>query len=117
MRHRNKKKILGLKSHVRKSLLRNQATSLILYEKITTTKAKAKLLQSYVEKLITYGKENTLSIRRRLQEKLYSKKAASKVLEVLGPRFKEKKGGYTNIINLGKRKGDAADIAIIQFLK
>lgn len=116
MRHRNKKKILSRTSPVRRSLLRNLATSFVLYEKITTTKAKGKLMRSYVEKLITLGKNNDVNTRRRLLRKLYGKKAADKILEVLGPRYKERKGGYTRQITIGPRKGDGAEIVLVEFV-
>lgn len=97
-------------------MLRNLATSFVLYEKITTTKAKGRLMRSYVEKLITLGKNNDVNIRRRLLRKLYGKKAASKILEVLGPRYRERKGGYTRQITIGARKGDGAEMVLVEFV-
>ncbi|MBN1325907.1 50S ribosomal protein L17 [Candidatus Falkowbacteria bacterium] len=116
MRHANKKKILDRASAQRKALLRSLATSLILYEKIKTTQAKAKVLRPFVEKLITKGKKNDLLARRDLKKVLYKETAVKKVLEVLSPRYKERKGGYTRIIKLSARKGDAAKMAIIEFV-
>lgn len=116
MRHRNKKKILSRKSAAKKSLLRSLATNLVLHEKITTTKAKASVLRPYVEKLITLGKRNSLVTRRRLFEKVYEKKAAEKILEILSPRYNSRHGGYTRIITLGPRKGDGANMALIEFV-
>ena len=116
MKHRSNKKILSRKSQPRKHLMRNMATSLILYEKMTTTRAKAKALKPFIEKIITTGKISSLTSRKKLIGLLYSKKAVKKVLEVLSPKFKDSKGGYTRIIHLGTRKGDGAFISRIEFI-
>jgi large subunit ribosomal protein L17 len=116
MRHANKKKILDRTKAPRKALLRSLATSLVLYEKIKTTQAKAKAVRPFIEKLITKGKRNDLNARRELKKVLYQDNAIRKVLEVLSPRYKERKGGYTRIIKLGARTGDAAKMAIIEFV-
>ena len=81
-----------------------------------TTKAKAKAVRPLVEKLITLAKKNDLNSRRRLIKVLYHKKAVSKALEVLGPRYLERKGGYTRIIKIGRRDGDAAEMVQIEFV-
>src|SRR3989338_2397875 len=116
MRHRVKGKILDRKAGPRKALLRNLATSLIIYEKIKTTKAKAKALRPIVEKLITVAKPNDLTARRKLLSVLFHPKAVKKSLEVLGPRYQARKGGYLRIINLGRRQGDGAEICQIEFV-
>lgn len=116
MRHRNKTKILDRKKAPREALLRNLATSVILYEKVTTTTAKAKAIRPIVEKLVTIAKTNDLQSRRKLLEVLYDKNAVAKALEVLGPRYKERNGGYTRITALGKRQGDGADVSQIEFV-
>lgn len=116
MRHRKKGKILDRKKEARKALLRSLATSVIIYEKVKTTKAKAKAVKPLVEKLVTAAKKNDLNARRQLLTVLYHKKAVKKALEVLGPRYKERKGGYTRIINLGRRAGDGAEIVQIEFV-
>ena len=116
MKHRKKTKTLGRQKAARESLIRNMATSLILYEKIKTTETKAKVLRPYVEKLITLGKKNTLHARRQLLAKLYLETAVKKVLDELSPRFKDRKGGYLRITKLGFRQGDAAKIAKIEFV-
>jgi len=116
MRHRKKGKILDRKAGPRKALLRGLAVSLILYEKMQTTKAKAKTVKPIVEKLITHGKENTLAARRYLLKYLYKEAAVKKVLEVISPRYKDRKGGYTRIINVGRRQGDAAEIVQIELV-
>ena len=116
MRHRKKGKILDRKKEPRKALLRNLATSIIIYEKVKTTKAKAKAVRPLVEKLVTTARKNDLTARRKLLEILYHKKAVNKILEILGPRYKDRKGGYTRIINLGRRQGDGAEIVQIEFV-
>lgn len=117
MRHRNKKTILGRVAAPRKALLRNLAMSVILYENVNTTLAKAKAVCPLVERLITKGKVKTLMARRQLMKDLPAESAVLKVLEELGPRYAERKGGYTRIIKLGARKGDGAEIAQIQLIK
>ncbi len=116
MRHRKKGKIIDRKKASRVALLRSLTTSIIIYEKIKTTKAKAKAVKPLIEKMITVGKKNDLTARRQLLKVLYHKKAVKKVLEVLSPRYKERNGGYTRIINLGQRKGDGAEMVQIEFV-
>lgn len=116
MKHRNKIKTLGRKKAPREALLRSLATSLVLYEKIETTEAKAKVLRPYVEKMITLGKKNTLHARRQLLAKLYLESAVKKMLDELSPRYKERKGGYLRIVKLGFRQGDAAKMVKIEFV-
>ncbi|MFH1838434.1 MAG: 50S ribosomal protein L17 [Candidatus Kuenenbacteria bacterium] len=116
MRHRKKGKILDRKIGPRIALLKNLADSLIIHEKIKTTEAKAKVLRGVVEKLITIGKENNLTTYRRLLAYLPTKISAKKILEKLSPKYKEVKGGYTRIIKLGQRKGDASEMAQIEFV-
>jgi large subunit ribosomal protein L17 len=116
MRHRKKGKTLGRKKAPRESMFRNLASSLIIYEKITTTEAKAKAIRPIVEKLITVGKENNLTARRKLLQYLYVENAVKKVLEVLSPRYKDRKGGYTRITKIGERQGDGAKTAQIEFV-
>lgn len=114
MRHQKKGKTLGRKAAPRKALMRSLATSFMVYEKITTTKAKATVLRPMVEKLITLGKVDTLHNRRQVLKVLYLEGATKKVFEVLGPRFKDRKGGYTRIVKLPRRAGDAAEMAVLE---
>jgi len=116
MRHRKKGKTLDRKKASREAMLRNLAISLILYEKMKTTEAKAKALRPIVEKLITIGKENNLEARRKLLKYLYLENAVKKILEVLGPKYKEKRGGYTRIVKIGPRQGDGAKIVQIELI-
>lgn len=116
MRHLKKKITLDRNKAARRALLTNLAESLILYEKIRTTKAKAKALKSVVEKLITIAKKNTLAARRMLDKKLYTDNAAKKLMEILGPRYAKKRGGYTRVVMVKNRVGDGAEEAIIEFV-
>ena len=116
MRHLKKKVTLDRKSGPRKALLKSLATSLILYEKIRTTAAKAKAVRPSVEKMITLAKNPTVQVRRELLRKLYVEKAVKKILEVLGPKYQSRKGGYTRTIKIGPREGDGANIVQIEFV-
>src|SRR6185369_11802746 len=102
MRHQKKKKIGRGMDHKRK-LLRSLASSAILYEKIETSYANGRGVRSYLEKAITQAKDNSLHSRRLLLSKLIPM-AAKKALEVLGPKFKERKGGYTRLVKLNDPK-------------
>jgi len=102
MRHQKKKKIGKGMDHRRK-LLRAVASSVVLYERIETSYAKARAAKAYVEKAITQGKDNSLHSRRLLLSKL-SPIAAKKTIEVLGPKYKDRKGGYTRLIKLNNPK-------------
>ena len=97
-------------------MLRNLASSVLIYEKIKTTEAKAKAIKPIVEKLITISKKGDLTARRKLIETLPQKMAIKKAMEVLGERYKSRKGGYARIIKLGKRQGDGADIAQLELV-
>lgn len=117
MRHQNKKLFLGRQLGHRKMLMRNMATSLFLYDKIDTTLAKAKVLRSYAERLITSAKVDTLASRRAALAKLTDKKAVAKLFEVIGPKYKNRAGGYTRIRRISARRvGDAGEHAIISLV-
>ncbi|MCK4540234.1 50S ribosomal protein L17 [Candidatus Parcubacteria bacterium] len=116
MRHRVKKNILGRKKEPREMMLRNLTSSILIYEKVKTTKAKAKAVKPLVEKAITAAKKGDLAARRSLIEKLPQKMAIKKAMEVLGEKYKERKGGYTRIINLPQRQGDGAEMAQIELV-
>ena len=116
MRHRNKGRILSRKTAPRTALLRNLAQSIILYEKVRTTEAKAKEVRSTVERLITISKKPTLFARRRLLAVLHSESAVKKALEVIGPRYATRAGGYTRMTKIGMRQGDAAKIVQIELV-
>ncbi len=116
MRHRKAGTILGREKAGREALLRGLATSVMLYEKIRTTKAKAHAVQPLVERLITIGKTNGITTRRRLARTLYTDGAVKKVLEVLSPRYQARAGGYTRITKIGRRQGDAAEMAVLELV-
>lgn len=115
MRHRIFGRQLGRDTNERKRLFRNLSRSLILHGRITTTLGKAKALKPFVERLITYAKENTLSNRRLLLRKLPDKEAVNKLLLEIGPLFKKRAGGYTRIIRSGSRLGDNTTKVILSF--
>lgn len=116
MRHRNKNKILDRKKGPRELMLRNLASSIILYEKVKTTRAKAAAVRPLVEKLITTSKVGDLNARRNLLEVLLQKNAVLKAMEVLSIRYKERNGGYTRTIKLGTRQGDGAEMVQIELV-
>ncbi len=107
---------LSRKKDQRKALLKGLASALILNEKIRTTEAKAKEVRPRVEKFITQAQKGDLS-SRRLLARFFSPKIVTKLLKEIGPRYKERKGGYTRIIKLGPRKTDGARMAIIELIK
>lgn len=116
MRHRKKGTILSREKAPREALLRNLAANVILYEKITTTQAKAKAVKPLVEKAITSGKKATLASRRKLMSFFYTDHAVKKILEVLGPRYQSREGGYTRIVKLAPRKNDGAEMVQIELV-
>jgi len=97
-------------------MLKNLASSVLIYEKVKTTQAKAKAVKPLVEKMISAAKIGDLTARRKLIEALPQKMAIKKAMEVLGSRYKERKGGYTRTIKLGKRQGDGADMVQIELV-
>ena len=116
MRHRNKVKTLGRKAEPRNMMLRNLAASVLMYEQVKTTEAKAKTVRSLVERIITISKKGDLTARRRLLEILPQKMAVKKCMEVLGKRYENKKGGYTRIVKLGNRQGDGAAMVQLELI-
>ena len=117
MRHRKTNtSTFGLKYGPRKALLRGLVYSLVAKERIKTTLPRAKRIRPLVEKAITLGQKGSLHARRILLSKYPDKAAVSKILSDLSIRFKERPGGYTRIIKLGKRKGDQASKALIEFV-
>ena len=116
MRHRNKGRKLGRTKEPREMMLKNLACSVLIYEKVKTTKAKAKEVRSLVEKSITTAKKGDLSSRRKLLSSLPQKNAVDKLMNVLGEKYKERPGGYTRIIKLGNREGDGAEMVQIELV-
>ncbi len=114
MRHRKKGRALSRTSSHRTATLRNMATSLLLHERIRTTEARAKELRPFVEKLITLGGTDDVHSRRLVRRHIGDRIALHKLFDDIGPRFRERPGGYTRILKLGARKGDGAELAIIE---
>ena len=116
MRHSNKNKILDREKQPRELMLRNLASSILIYEKVKTTQAKAKAVKPLVERMITSAKKGDLNARRGLIKVLLQKNAIKKSMEVLGDRYKERSGGYTRIVKLGARQGDGAQMVQIELV-
>lgn len=116
-RHQYKGRKLGRKSGPRKALLRNLASQVILHEQVKTTLAKAKEVRPIVEKLITRAKKDTF-VNRRLVAKFLSNndKSLEKLFEQLGPLYADRNGGYLRVVKIDNRKGDNAEMAVIQLL-
>jgi len=116
MRHQKTTVKLSKKVGPRKALLRGLATSFVLNGRIETTQAKAKAVKPIVEKYITVSKVNNLVNRRKLVRYFYSEKAINKLLNDLGPKYQERKGGYTRIIRLTNRRGDNAPKVLLELV-
>ena len=95
-------------------MLRNLATSLFRHERIETTTAKAKELRPYAERLITLARRGDLHARRLVARKIQDREVLGKLFDEISPRYAERPGGYTRILKLGNRKGDAAEISLIE---
>lgn len=116
MRHLAHKRGFGRTTSHRVAMFRNMATSLLAFEKITTTLPKAKELRSVAEKMITLGKKGTLSHRRAALSFIRDEKVVGKIFSALAERYKSRQGGYTRIYKLGYRAGDAAPMAVIELV-
>jgi len=125
MRHRKAHRKLGRVSEHRTALLRNQATALLMHEHIETTVPKAKELRPFVEKIITIAKRGvkaadpkgkTLAAKRQVAEDVHNPEVVAKLFESLAPRCADRPGGYTRILKLGARRGDAAEVALIELI-
>ena len=116
MRHHTSGRKLNRTSQHRQMLFRNMAQALIKHEQIVTTLPKAKELRPVVERLITLGKRGDLHARRMAFARLRDDAMTKKLFEVLGPRYQERKGGYTRVLKAGFRYGDAAPMAVIELV-
>ena len=116
MRHNKAVNHLGRKSGHRKALLANMASSLILHKRIVTTEAKAKALKPYLEPLVTKSKEDTTHNRRVVFSYLKDKNAVSELFRTIAPKVADRPGGYLRILHVGFRQGDAAEMALIEFV-
>ena len=104
---------LGKPTDQRRAMLRQQVTDLMTYGKITTTVTRAKELKPLADKMITLGKRNTLASRRQALAFMTKEDAVTRVFTILAPIYAERNGGYTRVVRLGARRGDAAEEAII----
>mgnify|MGYP003573180635 CR=1 FL=1 len=116
MRHRKGGRKLGRNSAHRKALFRNMVTSLLAHERIQTTDAKAKELRGLTDKMITLGKRGDLHARRQALAVIRDADVTAKVFGELAERYRERPGGYTRVIKVGHRAGDAAPVSIIELV-
>jgi len=116
MRHNNATNPLGRKSAHRKSMLSNMASSLILHKRIKTTTAKAKALRVFIEPILTKSKEDSTHSRRFAFSNLKDKKAVHELFKEVSPKIADRPGGYTRILKIGSRAGDAAEICFIELV-
>lgn len=116
MRHGLKQRKLGRTTAHRKATLSNMAAALVKHEQITTTLPKARALRPFVEKLITLGRKGGLAARRLILSRMRDEAQTRKVLDVLGPRYVQRNGGYVRILKAGFRYGDAAPMAVIELV-
>ncbi len=117
MRHRNKGRQLSRTSSHREALLRNMATSLFRHGRISTTREKAKELRPFAERLITLARRGDLHARRLAARKVADKDVLFTLFDSIGPRFAERPGGYTRILKTGFRRGDGAEMALIELVE
>ena len=116
MRHLKSGRQLSRNSAHRWALMRNLITALLREEKIRTTDPKAKELRRWVERVITLGKQGSLHARRQVFAIVQDKAVVRKLFDTIGPRFKDRPGGYTRIIKIGIRRGDAAQMSVIELV-
>ncbi len=107
---------LGRDSSARKALFRSMLTSLFQYERIETTEAKAKEIRGLADKMITLAKRGDLHARRQVLAFIMDEEVVKKLFDTIAPKYAERPGGYTRVIKLGVRKGDAAPLAIIELV-
>jgi len=116
MRHRKTGRKLGRTAAHRKAMKRNLSEALLRHERIQTTLAKAKEIRPFVERLITLSREDTVHSRRVFARQIQDRKLIQHVYSVIGPRFRNRPGGYTRILRTGNRPGDGAEMAIIELV-
>ncbi len=117
MRHKKDSKKLGRTSEARKALLRNQVTSLFKEKKIKTTLAKAKEMRRLAERLITFAKRGDISARRHVSRYVQEKDVVKELFEEIAPKYSERNGGYTRVLKIGVRPGDASQMAFVELLE
>jgi len=117
MRHRKDHRRLGRKAEHRHALLRNLVTALFQYERIETTVAKAKETRRLAERMITFGKQGDLAARRHVARFVMKPEVVSKLFATIAPWYSERNGGYTRIVRIGHRLGDAGETAYLELIK
>jgi len=117
MRHGKSGRRLGRTTSHREAMFRNLVTSFLNHEKITTTDAKAKEIRSVAEKMITLGKRGDLHSLRQAASYIREKSVVTKLFSTIAPRYKDRPGGYTRIVKLGIRQGDAAPVSLIELVE
>ena len=117
MRHRKKGRQLSRTATHRKATLRNLATALFRHERIETTSAKAKELRPFAERLITLARRGDVHSRRLAGQKIQDRQVLGKLFDDIAPRYSERPGGYTRILKVGNRKGDAAEMSLIELVR
>lgn len=116
MRHKVSGRKLGRPTDHRWAMYRNMVTDLLDHEKIRTTEAKAKEVRGLAERMITLGKDGTLSARKRALGFIYEERVTEKVFKELAPRYAERHGGYTRITRIGPRQGDGAELVQLELV-
>ena len=114
MRHLKAGRRLGRNSAHRRAMFRNMVTSLIMNGRVTTTDAKAKELRRWADRVVTLGKKQTLAARRRARRIVRTDEALRRLFSEIAPRFANRPGGYTRIVKVARRRGDAAPLSIVE---
>lgn len=116
MRHAKRVKKLGRTKSHKKAMLANMAASLFMYHVIKTTDTKAKEVRKLAEKLITLGKRGDLHAHRQVYDVIRDRKLVKKIFDEIAPKFKDRQGGYTRVMRLGVRRGDGAELSVVELL-
>ena len=116
MRHGDKVKKLGRTAQHRLALMRNLVTALFEHERIKTTLAKAKESRRFADRMITFALKNSVAARREVGRDIHDKTVLKKLFDVIGPRFVGRPGGFTRVLRLGPREGDAAEMALLELV-
>lgn len=116
MRHRKANRKLNRTTSHRKALIANLATSLFEHKHVRTTTAKAKEMQSSIDRLITFAKRGSLADRRQVLRTVRDKKVVKSLFDEIAPTYKDRSGGYTRVIKLGQRRGDGAEMAMLELV-
>jgi large subunit ribosomal protein L17 len=117
MRHRKARYKLGMNTSHRQAMLRNMVTSLLEYESIVTTDARAKALRSLADKMISLGKRGDLHARRQALRVIRSKRVAKRLFEEIAPRYADRDGGYVRVLKKGTRVGDCAALSLVELVE